>query len=145
MNTDGSVDQTIEINSSTPNGPDLSNGDEFGTSIANIGDLNGDGVSDIAVGASSDDNRGGDRGAVHILFMNTDGSIDQTREINDSTEPGPRLSDNVLFGFSIANIGDLNGDGVSDIAVGAFADGPLKGTVHIIYLDKDVIVNAVAL
>ncbi len=141
MNDDGSVTNTIEINDSTQNGPELSNGDFFGSSIANIGDLNNDGTPDIAVDAHGNDDGGTNRGAIHILFMNDDGSVSQTIEINDSTEPGPRLSDNVLFGFSIANIGDLNGDGVLDIAVGAPDDstgGTNRGAVHIIYLSTAV-------
>jgi len=41
--------------------------------------LNGDGVNDIAVGARYDDNEGGsNRGAIHIMFMNIDGSVDST-------------------------------------------------------------------
>ena len=36
MNTDGSVDSTVEINDSTANGPTLANGDVFGRSVANI-------------------------------------------------------------------------------------------------------------
>ena len=39
---DGDVTSTVEINSSTTNGPTLSNDDQFGTSVTNIGDLNGD-------------------------------------------------------------------------------------------------------
>ncbi len=88
MNTDGSVDSTVEINDSTTNGPTLTNNDHFGDSVANIGDLDGDGVNDLAVGAIYDDAGGTDRGAVHILFMNTDGSVDSTVEINDSTTNG---------------------------------------------------------
>jgi len=67
---------TVEINDSTQNGPTLSDSDLFGISVASIGDLNGDGIADLAVGAHFDDNSGTDRGAVHILFMNTDGTID---------------------------------------------------------------------
>ena len=50
MNTNGSVDSTVEINSSTTNGPTIENGDQFGWSVVNMGDLDGDGVNDLAVG-----------------------------------------------------------------------------------------------
>ena len=119
LNTDGSVDSTVEINDVTANGPVLSNGDRFGISVANIGDLNKDGVNDIAVGAL-DDNGGTDRGAIHIMFMDTDGSIDSaTVEINSASSPGPSIIDGDFFGASITNIGDLDNDGVDDLAVGA--------------------------
>jgi len=153
MNTDGSVDETVEINDSTENGPVLANGDYWGGSIANIGDLNNDGVNEIVVGAPSDDrcannnNNCNDRGAIHIMFMNTDGTIDSTVEINDNTANGPVLANIDHFGKSIANIGDLNGDGVDDIAVGAHYDdmdendnasgGANRGAIHIMFMNTD--------
>ena len=39
---------------------------------------------------------------------NSDGSVDSTVEINDSTENGPDLENNDRFGWSVANIGDLD-------------------------------------
>ena len=140
MNTDGSVDSTVEINYSTTNGPTLTNTDQFGFAVENIGDLNSDGVNDLAVGAYGDDDSGGARGAVHIMFMNTDGSVDSTVEINDSTTNGPELTNADWFGYSIANIGDLDGDGVNDLAVGADKDnagGANRGTIHIIHMNTD--------
>ena len=65
---DGDVTSTVEINSSTTNGPTLTNSDQFGMSVANIGDLDGDGVNDLAVGAALDDDGGANRGAVHIFL-----------------------------------------------------------------------------
>ena len=66
---DGDVTSAVEINSSTANCPSPDNSNYFGISVANIGDLNGAGVNDLAVGADGDDARGIGRGAVHILYM----------------------------------------------------------------------------
>ncbi len=43
--------------------------DFFGSSVASLGDLDGDGVGDLAVGAVLDNDGGFDRGAVWILFL----------------------------------------------------------------------------
>jgi hypothetical protein len=145
---DGSVESTVEINGSTTNGPTLANGYWFGGSVANIDDLNGDGVNDLAVGVNLDSDAGKHRGAVHIIFMNTDGSVVSTVEINDDTDNGPTLANNDRFGTGVANMGDLDGDGVNDLAVGArFDDIKSDGTdgganwnagaVHIMFMNKD--------
>ena len=137
---------TVEINGSTVPSLDISIGDEFGSSLTNIGDLNGDGVPDLAVGARADDSNAGiDRGAVHILFMNTTGAVNSTVEINSSTANGPILNNNDQFGSSITNIGDLNNDGVQDLAVGARFDnnnGTLRGTIHILFMNTTGAVNS---
>jgi hypothetical protein len=46
----------------------LENGDRFGVSISPLGDLDGNGVSDFAVGAHQSDDGGPNRGATWILF-----------------------------------------------------------------------------
>ncbi len=114
--SDGTVDD------STTNGPELANGYWFGGSVANIGDLDGDGVNDLAVGANLDSGAGSKEGAVHIMFMNTDGSVDSTVDIDSDTTNGPTLTSNDRFGSSVTEIGDLDGDGVNDLAVGARLD-----------------------
>ena len=132
MNTDGSVDSTVEINSSTTNGPTIEDGDQFGWSVVNMGDLDGDGVNDLAVGERADE-------TVHIIFMNTDGSVDSTIEINSSTTNGPSLDNNDHFGESVENIGDLDGNGVNDLAVGEYNDdagGEDRGAVHIMFMHE---------
>ena len=137
MNSNGTVSDTIEINNTTANGPVLNNDVEFGSSIANIGDLNNDGTSDIAVGAIYDDGSGNDIGAIHIMFMNSNGTVSDTIEINNTTANGPFLSSSDYFGASIANIGDLNNDGTSDIAVGATGDDAASGAIHIMFMNSN--------
>ncbi|MFN3218821.1 MAG: integrin alpha [Acidimicrobiales bacterium] len=120
--------------------------DRFGRSTASIGDIDGDGIVDLAVGASGDDDGGPDRGAVYILFMNADGTVRAEQKISDLAgglvaTPG----DGVQFGFAVAGIGDLDGDAVPDIAVSAARDGDggtNRGAVHILFLNADGTVKA---
>ncbi len=138
MNTDGSVKSTEKIDHTTPNGPALGNVDRFGDSVVNIGDLNGDGINDLAVGAVNDDTGGANRGAVYILFMNTDGSVKSTEKIDHTTPNGPALGNGDNFGHGVANIGDLDGNGYDDLAVGAMLDGTGdSGAVHILFMDEN--------
>ncbi len=46
----------------------LDNSDKLGVSVSAMADSNGDGVGDLAVGALYDDDGGGDRGAIYVLF-----------------------------------------------------------------------------
>jgi len=147
MNTDGTIDSTVEINDSTTNGPVLADADYFGSSIAAIGDLNNDGVTELAVGAEGDDTDGNLRGAVYILYMNTNGSLDSTVKIDDSTTNGPVLADGSEFGWAVAAIGDVNGDGVEDLGVSAVADsteGSYRGAIFLVYLNTDGSVDSVS-
>jgi len=50
----------------------LDNNDNFGISVTSLGDLNGDWITDIGVGATGDDDGGESRGAVWILFLDID-------------------------------------------------------------------------
>lgn len=127
-------------------GGDLDPNDRFGLAIASLGDLNGDGVTDFAIGSHLDDDGGTDRGAVYILFMNADGTVNARQKISSTTGGfnGP-LDNGDLFGVSVASLGDLDGDGVTELAVGAYLDDdgdPDRGAIYILFLSPNGTVRA---
>ncbi len=142
LNADGTVQFTQKI-SSTAGGftETLDNNDQFGNAVANIGDLNNDGITDIAVGSSLSDDGGGDRGAVWVLFLNINGTVRSIQKISDvSGGFAGILNDGDYFGSAIAGINDLDGDGIEDIAVGATGDddgGSDRGAVWVLFMNAD--------
>jgi hypothetical protein len=140
LNADGDVKSGIKIASGTTGSPTLADGDRFGSSVASLGDLDGDGVTDLAVGATHDDANGANRGAVHVLMLNANGTVKSWTKIASGTNGGPQLMDGDFFGTSVATLGDLDEDGVTDLAVGAFGDdteGTFRGAVHVLLLKAD--------
>ena len=131
-------EQKISANSGNFNG-DLDDGDQFGSAVADPGDLEGDGVRDLAVGTPYDDDDGNDRGALWMLFMDDNGRVDQEQKISSNAGGfGGNLDNDDLFGSAVAGIRDLNGDGVFDLAVGAPGGdegGTDRGEVWIAFLD----------
>ncbi len=115
---------------------------DFGRSLAALGDLDGAGVIDLAAGHLWSDDGGvgwdANRGAVWLLFLRSDGSVRSELKISDTEGGfGGVLDDGDLFGGSLAATGDLDGDGVTELAVGSFADsdaGPFSGAVWMLFL-----------
>jgi hypothetical protein len=96
------------------------NHDDYGSSVAPLGDLDGDGRGDFAVGAK----RGGPNagGYVHVFLGGS--------ALPSVTIPVGSFAD--FFGFAIADAGDVDGDGLHELAVGAWGrdDGSGANTSH---------------
>jgi len=102
--------------STTPNWTAESNqaGAQFGNSVASAGDVNGDGFSDVIVGAPEFDSPEANEGRAFVYHGSATGlstSANWTAESNQV---------NAYFGVSVASAGDVNGDGFSDVIVGAY-------------------------
>ena len=120
---------------------------DFQTGISNLaaGDFNDDGVSDLIIGlpfADGPDNSRPDAGEAHVIF----GHPDLPAEIDLGKESGLEIlgalpNDNL--GFGVAG-GDINGDGIDDVIVGAPGSNGLinirtdAGEVYVVFGRSDL-------
>ncbi|OYU12070.1 MAG: hypothetical protein CFE38_09825 [Comamonadaceae bacterium PBBC1] len=105
--------------------------DWSGLSVSLAGDVNGDGLADLIVGASGGAPiAGAGAGRSYVVFGKTD-----TAEVNLSAIAaglggfvinGQCANDN--SGSSVSSVGDVNGDGLFDLIVGAYSSGPSAGS-----------------
>jgi hypothetical protein len=86
----------------------------FGFSVATAGDVNGDGYSDIIVGAPYYDNGYSDHGVVFGYYGSESGP-----STTHDWLVGTNQKTDAHFGFSVSTAGDINGDGYSDVIIGA--------------------------
>ncbi|RME37356.1 MAG: hypothetical protein D6788_09670 [Planctomycetota bacterium] len=96
-------------------------GDDFGWSVAGIGDVTGDGVPDVVVGVPGDDVSGVSNAGSVVLLSGADLSV-----VCRMSDPGGASGDEL--GYAVAGIGDVTGDGTEDIAASAIFDDTLQGT-----------------
>jgi hypothetical protein len=92
--------------------------DRLGTSVAGLGDVNGDGRPDVGVGATGTDNNGReDSGSSYVLFGRDSSAPVDVSALSAAgiRIDGPRA---VALAGGVAAGGDLNGDGRADVAVG---------------------------
>ncbi|MDY6785869.1 MAG: VCBS repeat-containing protein [Cyanobacteriota bacterium] len=122
-NTDlnASTTQTIALNSPNPSFISVS-----------IGDINGDGLDDIIVGDHTVD---GNNGKTYVIYGNSSGSL-ATDVTNIPTGEGFTIVNNGspfnLLGHSVSS-GDIDGDGIDDVVIGATGANGGNGEVHVVF------------
>ncbi len=124
----GAPDQTVDGNASqgqafvlsgfdgsllhTLNNPTPQADARFGAAVAGVGDVNGDNIPDLLVGADEQDVDGNNSQGQAFVFSGADGSL-----LHTLNNPTPQAS--ASFGAAVAGVGDVNGDDRSDLLVGA--------------------------
>jgi len=97
--------------------------DRAGSSVAGVGDVNGDGYDDILIGAEGDEDGGGNfAGQTYLILGKASGWAMDTKLSNAAASFwGENAGD--WSASSIAGAGDVNGDGYDDFLIGAGANG----------------------
>ncbi|MBN1249745.1 MAG: FG-GAP repeat protein [Anaerolineae bacterium] len=120
----GPITQTMETLSIGQKGA------RFGEAVSGVGDVNGDGFADVAIGAPNYDNTLINEGAV-FLYHGATGAINTTVAWQDFGG-----QEDALYGRAVNSVGDVNGDKLKDIAMsapyydGKFADQGLVRVFH---------------
>lgn len=112
-----------------------SEGDRFGMVLADIGDINSDGLNDLLIGAEGGYRQSDYPGKAFIYLGSS-----QFSNKPSFTLIGENAGDH--FGCSATRVGDINGDGFDDFAVGARQFDTKKnsdvGKVYIFYGGKKI-------
>ncbi|EPR65962.1 integrin alpha [Cyclobacterium qasimii] len=108
--------------------PNGTSGANFGHALCAVGDIDGDGISDLITGANQQYEGWG-----YLLYLNQDKTVKSFTRINN-TEGGfdLQLTAEGRFSRSISYVGDLKGDGSIAINFGGGAGG--TGTLYTLFL-----------
>jgi len=109
-------------------------GDALGVCIAVIGDIDGDGAEDMLLGASGNDQGGFDAGRAYVIA----GDAGMSGVMNVSAAQASFFGEDPLFrlGSALASAGDINGDGLADLLIGAYRHDdiqPLFGRAYVFH------------
>jgi hypothetical protein len=119
--------------------------DQSGRAVSAAGDINGDGIDDLIIGAYRADPSGDDSGSSYVVFGRNAGGFASAIHLSTlDGSTGFRL-DGVaaenLSGITVSVTGDINGDGIDDLIIGAHLADPdgvnLAGSSYVVYGARD--------
>ena len=112
--------------------------DQVGQGAVSAGDVNGDGVVDVIIGAVFDDPNGADSGAAFVVFGKSTTTAVELSDVSAGTGGfvinGAAVGD--FAGVTVDGGGDINGDGLTDLIVGSSRgdpNGSNSGTTAVVF------------
>ncbi|MEH2415534.1 beta strand repeat-containing protein [Nostoc sp.] len=134
-----------QLNLSTLNGTNgfaingINTGDDSGWSVSSAGDINDDGIADLIIGAYGAEPNGSESGQSYVVFGRKGGFDAQ---LNLSTLNGTNgfaidgINNKKYSGWSVSSAGDINGDGIADLIIGARNGAEFHGQSYVVFGSK---------
>ena len=110
----------------------------YGTSVACLGDINLDGIVDVASGAHFSSDGGSQRGAVYVQFLDNSGLVLSFQKISSTSGKfTATFSNEDYFGRALSGIEDVNGDDLNDLIVSSNHTELSRGSFFVLFLLND--------
>ena len=113
--------------------------DQSGFSVSSAGDINGDGFDDLIIGARDADPNGNSSGSSYVVFGSGSGFTSTLNLFTLTGLNGFRIGGAAPLdrsGRSVSSVGDINGDGIDDLIVGADGadpNGSYSGSSYVVF------------
>jgi len=113
--------------------------DRSGVSVSSAGDINGDGIDDLIIGATDADPNGNRSGQSYVVFGSTGGFASSLELVSLNGSNGFVINGIAELDYSgiwVSSAGDVNGDGIDDLIIGASGadpNGNFSGQSYVVF------------